>query len=127
MAETPETAAEIQTIRFELEAIRATQMLLMQDRVESLLDRYLRVFDEDPALRDVYLEIDGVRTQGAIVEAWAARGTGHSQPTTSRRMAKLRQLGLIEIVPTSDRGEVYEKNRMAEAILQLSVHLRARQ
>jgi hypothetical protein len=42
-------------------------------------------------------------------------------------MAKLRQLGLIEIVPTSDRGEVYEKNRMAEAILQLSVHLRARQ
>jgi DNA-binding transcriptional ArsR family regulator len=119
VSESLTTAAEIKEIRFKLEAIEATQLLLVRDRAKALLEDYLVLFAAQPDLRLVYLKVDGRRSQADIVSALKSDGTPLSQPTVSRRMQTLRDHGLIE--PTgADGALVFEKNRIVEQVLRLS-------
>lgn len=120
MPETPETAAEIQDIRFQLEEIQATQRLWVWDRMDELLAKFKSFFAKHADLRDIYLAIDGRRTQGELVEAFKDAGKPMSEPTMTRRIEILRDAGLIERTGTESRGKVYRKNPNVEKILQLS-------
>jgi DNA-binding HxlR family transcriptional regulator len=120
MVETPETAREIQEIRFELETIRSTQLLLLRDRVDSLRAQLLELFAGDDQLKRVYLALDGKRTQKQLKSAIEDDGYPISEATISRRLDKLREHGLVEEVASSETGKVYERNPLVEEILRLS-------
>ena len=120
MPETPETAGEIQEIRYRLEAIEATQNMLVRSEADALLKKFLPLFAETADLSAVYKAVDGTRTQAEILGALRATGLKISQPTLSRRMEILRENGLIDLVPSRRNGDVYQKNQLAERLLQLS-------
>lgn len=126
MTETKETAAEIQEIRFKLEAIEATQLLLVRDRAKDLIADYQTLFAQTSQLDVVYLAIDGTRSQSEIVEALKRDGVSVSQATVSRRMDTLKDHGLIELVARGRRGDIYAKNRVVEQVLRLSKVLSVR-
>lgn len=124
MPETPETASEIQVIRYRLEAIEATQMLLVRDRSDSLLAEFIALFEKFPELKDLYCLIDGKRTQADLIAEMNKIGHRLSQPTISRRMMVLSEHDLINLVYVNSNGHVYEKNRVVERVLRLSKRLK---
>ena len=123
MPETPETAGDVQEIRYRLEAIEATQRLLVRADLDDLLASYLAIFSNDALLRDIYLLLDGRRKQIDIVSAMKADGKRTTNFSVSKKMEILRANGLVGLVPTDSQGKVYEKNRIVEEILQLSKKL----
>lgn len=118
-----ETASDIQEIRFRLEAIEATQLALVRNIAPDLIVKILELFESTNGLKEVYLLVDGKRTQSSILDQLKADGVKTSQPTLSRRIQDLRDNGLIDLVPTSTSGDVYEKNRVIERVTQLSRRL----
>lgn len=124
MPETLETAGDIQEIRYRLEGIEATQTLLVRDRRKALLEELVTVFESTRLLPEVYLAVDGKRTQNDLVDALRADGHNVNAVTVHRRIALLRDEGLIDLVPANGRGNVYKKNNKVEQILQLSKKLR---
>jgi DNA-binding transcriptional ArsR family regulator len=127
MPETLETADEIKSIRFKIEAIESTQELLLRERAPHMRREILEVFARTPLLDVVYLAVNGQRSQAEIVDALAANGVAISQPTVSRRMDRLEQEGLIEKAGVGGRGVVWSKKAVVERTLQLSRHLQAGQ
>ena len=123
MPETPQTAGDIQEIRFRLEAIEATQLLLVRNQDQEFLVRYMSLFDANSDLAAIYLLVDGSRTQAEILSELHDEGSHISQSMLSRRMRTLHDAGLIERVPSSRTTTVYEKNRIVERVLQLSKKL----
>lgn len=127
MAETPDTADEIRTIRYKIESIETTQQLLLRERAPQLLAEISALFDSTDNLTEVYLAVNRERSQADIVDYLNASGVRVSQPTVSRRMAKLEQEGLIEKVGVGERGVVWGKKEVVEKVLRLSYHLQRRQ
>ena len=123
MPETPETASDIQEIRFRLEAIEATQNLLVRGRSEEYTQKYLRFFEGHGDLAAVYLAVDGRRSQVEIIRVLESRGLKLSAMTVSRRIRELKDEDLIEPARSDNRGNVYAKNRLVERLLQLSKRL----
>jgi len=127
VAETPDTADEIRTIRYKIESIETTQQLLLRERAPQLLAEISALFDSTDNLTEVYLAVNRERSQADIVDYLNASGVRVSQPTVSRRMAKLEQEGLIEKVGVGERGVVWGKKEVVEKVLRLSYHLQRRQ
>lgn len=127
MAETLETAHEIQTIRFKIESIEGTQQLLLRSRASEIRDAILtEVFDKHSNLSEIYLAVDGRKSQAEIVEALRAQGMEISQPTVSRRLGILLRQKLVEEVEEGPRGMILRKKEIVEQGLGLSEHLMAR-
>lgn len=127
MPETPETADDIRTIRYKIESIETTQHLLLRERRPQLLEEILGLFDSVDKLTEVYLAVDGARSQADIVQHLNASGMTVSQPTISRRMTTLEEEGLIEKVGVGERGVLWRKKQVVEKVLRLSYHLRRQQ
>jgi DNA-binding transcriptional ArsR family regulator len=125
VGETLETANEIKTIRFKIEAIESTQQLLLRERAEQLREEILGIFASTRYLAEVYLAVDGNRSQGDIVDYLKSAGLEISQPTVSRRMGKLDEEGLIEKAGVGQRGVVWRRKQLVEKVLKLSRHLTA--
>ena len=127
MPETPETADDIRTIRYKIESIETTQHLLLRERRPQLLEDILGLFDSVDKLTDVYLAVDGSRSQADIIQHLNASGMTVSQPTISRRMTTLEEEGLIEKLDVGERGVLWRKKQVVEKVLRLSYHLRRQQ
>lgn len=124
MAETLETAHEIQTIRFRIESIEGTQQLLLRSRASEIRNEIIaEVFDKYANLAAVYLAVDGKRSQAEIVEALVAGGIAIIQPTVSRRLAVLLEEKLVEEVETGPRGVSLRRKDVVERGLKLSKYL----
>jgi DNA-binding transcriptional ArsR family regulator len=123
MPETLETADEIKSIRFKIEAIESTQELLLRERAPHIRREILEVFRRTPLLDVVYLAVNGQRSQAEIVDALAANGIAISQPTVSRRMDRLEHEGLIEKAGLGPRGVLWAKKAVVERTLRLSRYL----
>ena len=87
----------------------------------------MALFDNTDKLAEVYLAINGERSQADIVGHLNNSGVTISQPTVSRRMAVLEQEGLIEKVGVGERGVLWGKKQVVEKVLRLSRHLQRRQ
>ena len=124
MPETPETASDIQEIRFRLEAIEATQNLLVRGRAEEYTQKYLRFFEENSDLSAVYLAVDGHRSQVEIIEELKSNGLKLGAMTVSRRIRELKDEGLIELASADGKKNIYNKNRTVERLLRLSKRLK---
>ncbi len=124
MPESLETQEEIQKIRFKIESIEATQQLLMKKEARELLALLLPIFAQHSHLGDVYLAIDGTKSQAEIVEELNQKGVQISQPTVSRRMTTLEEEGLIEQRTAGQRSVIWARKDVVERSLQLSKRLR---
>lgn len=91
---------------------------------ESILRVLKEAVDGDPLLGQIYLLLDGKRSQREILEELTSHGILTSQPTVSRRMADLvTEYGVADPVG-SGAGLVLRKNRAAEDVLNLARRVR---
>jgi hypothetical protein len=121
MPETPDSAEEIKKIRFRLDSIESTQEVILRHNSREYLDEILKLFANDSELRQVYLAIDGRRTQAEIVTYLVDSGVKISQPTASRRMTVLAEEGLIEEIAVGPSGGViWRRKDVIERVLRLS-------
>jgi hypothetical protein len=78
----------------------------------------------EPLLGQIYLLLDGKRSQGDVLEELATYGITTSQATVSRRMGDLvTEYGLADPVGRGG-GLVLRKNRAAEDVLNLTRRVR---
>lgn len=128
MAETLETAQEILTIRRKIEAIEGTQELLLRPVAAGVRkELFEEVFDKHKLLDEVYLAIDGSKSQAELLEALNEAGIEISHPTVSRRIGVLMEHRLVEEAEAGPRGVILRKKESIEGGLHLSRHLRDRQ
>ena len=123
MPETPETADDIRTIRYRIESIETTQHLLLRGQSKELMQELLELFAKDEHLEEVYLALDAPRNQAEIVEHLKATSTEISQPTVSRKLARLDEEGLIQREGASASGLQWRKKTVVEKVLRLSRQL----
>jgi hypothetical protein len=88
-------------------------------------DRVLEVLQEavrrTPMLGQIYLLLDGKRSQRQILAELASSGVTTSEATISRRMADLAsEYGIADYVTTTAAGKIYRKNREMESVLNLT-------
>jgi Fic family protein len=110
MSDTLETFSEIRQIRMRIEAIEHTQEVLIRAHREAIEKDIWEQMDRDSILAQVYLLVDGHRSQKDIVEAMREQGAaGASEPTVSRRLVKLCEMHFIELVDRTKSGNIYKR------------------
>ena len=93
-----------------------------RERLLAALEEAVR---KDPLLGQVYLVLDGKRSQLEILGELAKFGITPSQPTLSRRMGELAtEHGIADLVDATGGKLVLRKDREAERILNLSKNIR---
>jgi DNA-binding transcriptional ArsR family regulator len=110
MADDLETFGEIRQIRMRIEAIEHTQEVQIRAHRETIEKDIWDQMDGDGVLAQVYLLVDGHRSQKDIVEAMQEQGAAvASQPTVSRKLDKLSEMHLIEVVDRTKSGNIYKR------------------
>lgn len=119
-----ETQNALLAIHSRLGTIEGKINLVARAEREAILDALQGAIAKDSLLGQIYLLIDGKRTQQAILTELMSFGIAASQSTVSRRMADLvTEYGIADEV----RGGnvlVLRKNRAAEDILNLGRRVR---
>ncbi len=96
-----EATGELRLIRARLDGIEHTQEILVRTRKEEIWKSLVSEFAKTPLLAQVYVLVDGTRTQNDILSALAAKGlvAPNNKATVSRVLAALREdLGLVQVV-----------------------------
>jgi DNA-binding transcriptional ArsR family regulator len=121
MPESLDAYAELRAMRTRLEGIEHRQEMLVRAHRSEILDEIWRYLDDDPVIAEVYLLVDGIRTQQDIVAALEQKGVSPaSQPTVSRKLNKLmNELGLVEISDRDANGTTLRKSDL-DKILHLT-------
>jgi DNA-binding transcriptional ArsR family regulator len=111
MPESLDAYAELRAMRARLEGIEHRQEMLVRAHREEILAEILRYIDSDPAIGEVYLLVNGKRTQKEIVAELERQGRALDQSTVSRKLKKLmNDLGLVEIVERDASGAALRKS-----------------
>lgn len=87
----------------------------------ALLEETVR---KQPLIGQIYLLLDGRRSQKDVLEALTAEGITVSQPTVSRRMAEMETEHGIADLLQGGAMKVYGKDREMERVLNLSKNIR---
>jgi hypothetical protein len=112
-------------IHSKLNTIEGKITLLAQADKARIIDVLEEVFRSKPRLGQVYLCLDGEKTQKQIVEALKDFGVETSDMSVSRDMMLLsREYGLAERVK-GGTGNTYRKDSATEDVLNLSRRIRA--
>lgn len=113
MPESLDAYAELRAMRARLEGIEHRQEMLVRAHSDEILKAIWTYIDSDETLGEVFLLVDGKRTQQDIVTALKQKGISASQPTVSRKLTKLNiELGLVEIGDRDAAGTVYMKSAL---------------
>jgi DNA-binding transcriptional ArsR family regulator len=92
-----------------------------REQIRGLLEQTIR---EDPLIGQIYLLLDGNRTQKEIHEKLAEYGITPSQPTVSRRMAAMEtEHGIADLVQGGNT-KIYRKDVAMENVLNLTRNIR---
>jgi hypothetical protein len=120
MAESLDAYNELRAMRARLEGIEHRQEMLVRAHREEILGEIWDYIDADPMLGEIYLLVDGKRTQKEIVAALTGRGIALNQSNVSRKLKKLMiDLGLVEVVERDASGATLRKSDI-DKILQLT-------
>lgn len=80
--------------------------------------------EKQPLIGQIYLALDGGRTQGDIVEYLGGFGITTSAPTVSRRLGEMeREHGMVDLIKGGN-SKVYGRDSTSEKILNLSTNIR---
>ena len=117
MGESEELFAEVASMRDELEEQGAMINALVRVHGKEGRERLLEDFANDGALKEIYLLIDGERSQGQIVKELAPKKLkGASRSAVSRKIEELFYHGLIARVGQTKEGVIYKKSRLDVAL-----------
>jgi hypothetical protein len=126
MPESLDAFSELRAIRARVEGIEHRQEMLVRAHADEILQTVWEYLDKDETLAEVYLLVDGKRTQGDILAALKKKGIAASQPTVSRKLTTLStELGLVEIGDRDAAGTVYAKSEL-DRILHLTAKVERR-
>jgi len=88
-----------------------------RERILAVLEE---VIQKMPIIGQMYLLLDGQRTQRQVLVELGRFGITSSEPTVSRRMSEMSsEYGIADLV-TGGNSKVYRKNREMEDVLNLS-------
>jgi hypothetical protein len=115
--ESVEGFAELQKLRHDVEDLKAITGAILHAQPD-LGDRIMAVLRKDEVMARVLLLVDGVKTQGEIVEALAAEKLkGGEKSGVSRRFETLsKDLGLIAFDRQTKAGKVYRRTALESAL-----------
>ena len=117
MPETHDLFNEVAQIKDEVEDVREMVDALVRVNSSQLKADILKEMVSDRALAEVFLLIDGSRSQGEILKALQERGVrGASPATVSRKLERLVELNLVHFVRREAAGKVYRTARLAEVL-----------
>lgn len=117
MSESDELFTEVASMRDEIEEQGAMINALVRASGKESRELLLADFAKDQALREIYLLIDGQRSQGQIVKALEGKKLkGASRSAVSRKIEELFHHGLISRVGQTKDGVIYKKSRLDVAL-----------
>jgi hypothetical protein len=126
MGDSLEVYNELRLMRARLDGIEAMQEIQIRADRERIEEPIWRQLSSDPVLAEIYLLVDGKRTQKQIAELLVSTGTMTTEMTVSRKMrVLLGELHLIEFADHGGRGKFYRKTRL-DRILGISRRLHQR-
>jgi hypothetical protein len=118
----PEIQNALLAIHARLGTIEGKINLVARAEREEIISVLQEAVRENPLLGQIYLLLDGNRTQQDVLNELTSQGIATSQPTVSRRMADLvTEYGIADTVGS---GAVLRKNRAAEDVLNLTRRVR---
>jgi DNA-binding transcriptional ArsR family regulator len=79
-----------------------------------------KVIKAKPMMGHIYLLLDGIKNQEALVAALKKKGIPTSKQAVSRWMQKCSEHGIADEVPGRGRGKTYRKNSDMEEAFNLS-------
>ncbi len=124
MAADEEIQNALLAIHSRLGTIEGKINLVARAEREEILMVLEEAIREDPLLGQIYLLLDGKRSQRGILEELKKHDISSSQPTVSRRMAELvTEYGIADPIGTG-AGTVLRKNRAAEDVLNVTRRIR---
>lgn len=115
---------DLLAIHSRLGAIEGKVNLLARvDRLQ-FLDLLRATVKNQPLIGQIYLALDGNRTQGEVIKFLAGFEIDTSAPTVSRRLGEMeREHGMVDLIKGGNT-KIYGKDPTSEKILNLSTNIR---
>jgi DNA-binding transcriptional ArsR family regulator len=115
---------DLLAIHSRLGAIEGKVNLLARvDRLQ-FLQLLRETIEKQPLIGQIYLALDGVRTQNEIVDFLAEFKIETSAPTVSRRLGEMeREHGMVDLIKGGN-SKVYGQDPTSEKILNLAANIR---
>lgn len=114
MAESLDLFNEVRQLRSRVEELGAMTETLVRAQSGQLTSAMLDRLTGDAALRAVFLNVDGTRSQSEILDALRSAGIrGASAATVSRKLDVLaHELHLIELSDRTAKGKIYARTNL---------------
>lgn len=116
MAESDELFNEVAQLRDEVEEQGAMIGALVHIGGNELRNEILKDMEKDRALREVYLLVDGKRTQGEIAADLDTRGIAKKSAVSLKFEKLAEDYGLIQHVRRAKAGKIYRRTRLAKTL-----------
>lgn len=125
MSDADEIQNALLAIHSRLGTIEGKVNLVARAEREEILQVLEDAILKRPLLGQIYLLLDGKRSQREILEALTGLGISTSQPTVSRRMDDLvTEYGIADVTGRNAAETVLRKNRAADDVLNLTRRVR---
>jgi hypothetical protein len=124
MATDEEIHEALTAIHSRLGVIDGKATLSVRANREPILAALQDLVAKHSPLGQIYLLLDGKRTQTQIAKELEKLGLPKSEPTVSRRIDIAVEHGIAELVHGGGAGNVYRKDNIMESVLSLSKNVR---
>jgi len=115
---------DLLAIHSRLGSIEGKVNLLARVDREQFRELLRKSVEKQPILGQIYLALDGVRTQGEVITYLAEFGIETSPATVSRRLSEMeREHGMVDLIKGGN-SKVYDKDPTMEKVLNLSASVR---
>lgn len=126
MPESLDAYAELRAMRARLEGIEHRQEMLVRAHSDEIRATVWEYVDRDEMLGEIFLLVDGTRTQKDILAELSRRGTPIAKGGLSTKLKTLRnELGLVEISDRDATGATLRKSDL-DKILHLTAKVERR-
>lgn len=116
MPESNELFNEVAQLRDEVEEQGAMIDALVHIGGGPRREEILAALEKDKTLREVYLQIDGRRTQGEIVADLEARNVAKKSSVSDKFDLLANEYNLIQLVRRSGGSKVYRRTRLGKTL-----------
>lgn len=101
----------VKDIQSKVDSMDYTLEYMLKIDGQKIIDSYLKQFKENTFLKELYLLIDGKLSQKEIIEI-INQSQSLSNPTATRRIEILREMGLIVQIDSRGGSPIYAKTKI---------------